>query len=377
VEYEFIWDLCFDIWNFAMATVKVNLKQIIDNSYDIVIGTSLNEATKNMASLKLGSKYFVITDTNVAKLYGKMLVQTLSQYTSNSKLLSIPAGERSKNRKVKEQLENQLLSLKAGRDSVIIALGGGMIGDLAGFVAATLHRGVPYVQIPTTLLAQVDSSIGGKVAVDHPFGKNLIGAFYQPKKVYIDVSTLKTLSNAEFSNGMAEVIKYGAILDRKLFEYVEQHCKEILKRKTEVLVKIIKRCCELKRDVIQKDEKEIGLRRILNFGHTIGHAIEVLSHYKISHGKAVAIGMSAEARISASYGLIGKTSVIRLENLLKSFSLPTELPPNTNLKTLFQATMQDKKVRDGIVHYTLLEHIGKAKVGVPLSVSEAMKLFLK
>lgn len=353
--------------------VHINLRKTIDDSYDIVIGTRLKQMAKDILSLKLGSKYFVITDTNVAKLYGK----SFSQMLPSSKLLTIPPGEQSKNRKTKELLENQLLSFKAGRDSVIIALGGGVIGDLAGFVAATLHRGVPYIQIPTTLLAQVDSSIGGKVAVDHPLGKNLIGAFYQPKKVYIDVSVLKTLPEKEFINGMAEVIKYGAILDEKLFTYLENHRNELLKRKNHVLVKIIKRCCELKRDIVQKDERETGLRRILNFGHTIGHAVELISNYKVPHGYAIAIGMVAESKISVSMGLLSGLDFSRLANLLLQYKLPITFSRKLNATELFNATLQDKKVRNGIVHYTLIERIGKAKVGVPLNTSKAIKLFFQ
>jgi len=356
------------------TTVKVNLKRFIDDSYDVVIGTSLKQAAKDIASLKLGSKYFLITDTHVARLYGRKFVQSFS---GKAQLLIVPAGEQSKNRKTKEQLEDQLLAHKAGRDSVIIAHGGGVIGDLAGFVAATLHRGVPYIQIPTTLLAQVDSSIGGKVAVDHPLGKNLIGAFYQPKKVYIDVSTLKTLLEKEFINGMAEVIKYGAILDKNLFEYLEKNYSAILKRKEQTLFHIIKRCCELKRDVVQNDEKETGLRRILNFGHTIGHAVETLSHYRMSHGNAIAIGMIAEAKISVSLGILSKLDFTRLANLLLQYKLPITLPRTSNVVEVFNATLQDKKLRDGVVQYTLLERIGKAKVGVPLSAKEAMRLFLQ
>lgn len=360
-----------------MHRLHINLKTKVNNSYSILIGTSLSEAAKDIVRLRLGSKYYVITDTNVGKLYGKQFVKAIARHTDNVKLLKIPAGERNKNRRTKELLEDKLFKTNAGRDSVIIALGGGVIGDLAGFVSATLHRGVPYIQIPTTLLAQVDSSIGGKVAVNHPLGKNLIGAFYQPKKVYIDVSTLKTLPHSEFINGMAEVIKYSAILDKKLFSYLEANKHQILKRKKDTLVHLIKRCCECKRIIVERDEREHGLRRILNFGHTVGHALEIVSTQPISHGKAIAIGMVAEAKISATLGLCSNDDVKRLENLLQLYGLPTSIPSNINLRKLFAATAQDKKSRQGIVHYTLLETIGKAQVGIPLSYREALSLFLQ
>ncbi len=355
--------------------LRVHLKKVVDDSYDIHIGMSLADAVKHIAKMKLESKYFIITDANVQKLYGKKLSRLMTDSNLETVLLSIPPGEEYKNRQTKALLENELLKLNAGRDSVLIALGGGVVGDLVGFVAATLHRGVPFVQIPTTLLAQVDSSIGGKVAVDHPLGKNLIGAFYQPKAVFIDTTTLHTLPDSEFSNGMAEVIKYAAIMDADLFEFLDSNTKKILNKDERFLNKIIKRCCELKRYVVERDEKENDLRRILNFGHTVGHALESLMKYKMSHGQAVAIGMVVETKISVSIGLIEPDAVECLESMLRKYNLPTEIPSKINLAKLFEATLLDKKAKSGIVHYTLLEEIGKAKVGVPLTHKEALKLY--
>ncbi|MBI3766041.1 MAG: 3-dehydroquinate synthase [Ignavibacteriales bacterium] len=289
-------------------------------------------------------------------------------------LLTVPAGERSKSRRSKELLENNLLALGANRDSLIVALGGGMVGDLAGFVAATLLRGIPYIQIPTTLLAQVDSSIGGKVAIDHPLGKNLIGAFYQPQKVYIDIGALKTLPDREFSNGLAEVIKYAAILDSELFDELEQKQSKILSRDEKSLLNIIKRCCELKKSVVEEDEKETDYRRILNFGHTIGHAIERLSKYRIPHGQAVAIGMVAESTMSSHLGILPARHAERITSLLKMYNLPTEIPSTIKLEAIMRATLQDKKVHRGMTHYTLLERIGRARVGVRLSLKQARLL---
>lgn len=289
-------------------------------------------------------------------------------------LLSIPAGESSKHRQMKSMLEDQLLARGAQRDSVIIALGGGMVGDLAGFTAATLLRGIRYVHIPTTLLSQVDSSVGGKVAVDHPLGKNLVGAFAQPKKVYIDVSTLSTLSPREFSSGMAEVVKYGAILDRKLFSYLEDNSAAILRRRRSALELIVDRSCVLKRRVVELDERETGPRRILNFGHTIGHAVELLSKFAISHGEAVSIGMVAEATMSKALGLCHERDIRRLVHVLQQFSLPTSFPSRMRFETVLAATAHDKKSHMGTIDYTLLDRIGKARVGVPLTQLDAVRL---
>ncbi|MBA4311251.1 MAG: 3-dehydroquinate synthase [Chlorobiaceae bacterium] len=358
--------------------LHINLKKITDNSYDIIIGTKLSSVAGEIAKWNDVSKYFIITDSNVRRLYGNKFLKALQSHNVEAFIISVPAGEKSKTRKTKDQLENKLLKLNADRSSLIIALGGGVIGDLAGFVAATLLRGIPFIQIPTTLLSQVDSSIGGKVAVDHPLGKNLIGAFYQPKKVYIDVDTLKTLPVKEFRNGMAEIIKYSAILDNKLFSFLENNQSRITihsasrQRRASPqagggqasLIHLIYRCCELKKMIVEKDERETGLRRILNFGHTIGHAIESLSYYKLSHGEAVAIGMVAEAKISAALGLLKQSEVVRLNNLLQLYKLPTDIPSRMDRNKIVQLTYHDKKAQQGKVQYTLLNKIGKAIVGV-------------
>jgi 3-dehydroquinate synthase len=357
--------------------IRLKLLRTADNSYDIIIGTTLASTAKELAKSNEFSKYFIITDSNVKRLYGNEFLKTLCTNKIEAHLLSVPAGEKSKTRKTKEQLEDKLLKLNADRNSIIIALGGGVIGDLAGFVAATLLRGVPLIQIPTTLLSQVDSSIGGKVAVDHPLGKNLIGAFYHPKKVYIDVNALKTLSKKEFQSGMAEVIKYAAILDQNLFSFLLENHANIIHLKQASLIHIISRCCELKKMIIEKDERETGLRRVLNFGHTIGHAVESLSKYKLSHGEAISIGMAAEAKISTSLGLLKRSDMERLSSLLELYKLPTLIPPRMNLKKIIESTIHDKKVQQGEVHYTLLEQIGKARVGVKLTADKVIKSFNK
>ncbi len=355
--------------------LHINLKNITDNSYDIIIGTKLSSVAGEIASWNDVSKYFIITDSNIKRLYGDGFLKTLRSYKIEVHLLSVPAGEKSKTRKTKEQLEDKLLKLKADRSSLIIALGGGVIGDLAGFVATTLLRGIPFIQIPTTLLSQVDSSIGGKVAVDHPLGKNLIGAFYQPKKVYVDINTLKTLSEREFRNGMAEVIKDATILDSKLFSYLEKNHPKIISNSANGIlhpsyfIHLINRCCELKKMIVEKDERETGLRRILNFGHTIGHAVESLSNYKLAHGEAVAIGMVAEAKISAALGMLKQSEVERLNNLIQMYNLPTDIPSRMDRNKIVRLTCQDKKAEQGIVRYTLLENIGKAIVSVAVPIN--------
>ena len=344
------------------------------NSYDLHIGIGLERIGRVIMKKYPRELKFVITDANVQKLYVKRLIVAMLGVETPAQIVTVPAGELSKNRTMKERIEDELISLGAARDSLIIALGGGMIGDLAGFVASTLYRGIPYIQIPTSLIAQVDSSIGGKVAVDHPAGKNLIGAFYQPTAVYIDPAMLKTLPLREFRNGMAEVIKYAAILDARLFDFLENNRPAILNRVPSTLIKIVKRCCELKKNVVEQDPKEHDFRRILNFGHTIGHAVESLSRYRIAHGEAVAIGMAAEATLSASKGLLPKGECRRLFGLLEAYGLPTRIPEKMDRSALMSATLRDKKMKAGNVHYTLLERIGKARVGVIVSTGDARQL---
>ena len=345
-------------------TIRVNIPK--DKfSYDIQIGISFTKAAEDILRRYPGSKKFIITDSHVGRLYGKKLSRALNQ--SSRYTLVVPAGEKSKSQKTKDTLETELLQLHADRQSVIIALGGGMIGDLSGFVAATVFRGIPLIQIPTSLLAQVDSSVGGKVAINHPFGKNLIGAFYQPHHVYIDTSVLETLPDREFRSGLAEVIKYGAILDADFFKYIERNHQKILARDHTVLTAVIQRCCELKRNVVQKDERESGLRKILNFGHTVGHAIESLSHFRLLHGEAISIGMIAEAKLSTRTTGLALTDVFRLQSILDRCHLPTEISSSYSVHKLLPIISYDKKNAGGVVHYTLLASIGKAIIDVPVS----------
>jgi len=272
--------------------MKVNLKE----SYEIKFGSLKN--------LKLNG--IVVTETNVNKYY-KLNLPTVI----------FPAGEKNKTRETKQKVEDELIGLGINRDGIIIALGGGVTGDIAGFVASTLYRGIGYIQVPTTLLAMVDSSIGGKVAVDHPKGKNLIGSFYQPKLVYIDVETLNTLPKKEILNGLTEIIKHSFVYDKDYLEYLEKNYQNILDLDKNVLIHVIKRSIEIKARVVEKDEKESGLRKILNYGHTIGHAIELLSNFKLTHGEAVALGMYFESKIAVELGIMNKHDCDRQNHLLK------------------------------------------------------------
>ena len=287
-----------------MGNIKVNLKKTEDKSYDIVIEEGvLGQIPSLLKEAGLGHKFAIITDSTVELLYGAALSEEFIKNDLANKIITFPAGEQNKNRDTKAWIEDQMLEDKFGRDSVVIALGGGVVGDIAGYVAASYTRGLSYVQIPTTLVACVDSSIGGKTAVDTVHGKNLIGAFHQPWAVYIDVNTLLTLNEKEIREGLAEVIKYGVISDDNLFSFLEENMHLIFSYDKQALTHIIKRGCEIKAQVVEKDEKESNLRKILNFGHTIGHAVENLSDYKISHGGAISIGMVAEGKLAVEMGL--------------------------------------------------------------------------
>jgi 3-dehydroquinate synthase len=354
--------------------VDVRLKGTVDNSYSVRVGESLANTAKRIIRHQPASGYFIITDSNVRSIYGAPFLRRMNSGATPSHLITVPAGERSKSRLMKNRIEDKIMGLGADRDSLIIALGGGMIGDLAGFVASTLHRGVSYVQIPTTLLSQVDSSVGGKVAVNHPMGKNLIGAFYQPKGVYIDPSTILTLKEADFTGGLSEVVKYGAILDPSLFALLQRKNKEIMRRKPALMTHIIARCCELKSRVVHRDEKESSYRRILNFGHTLGHAVESASGYRISHGQAVAIGMCLEARIAEALGILSSRALLRLIGLLWAFDLPTELPAYISPETIVGLSRRDKKFRKGAVRYTLIGQIGSGIIDVPLQEKEVLRI---
>ncbi len=342
-----------------MVDIRVNLKKTEDKSYSIILDDGvLKDIPERIKEAGLGHKFAIITDSNVETLYGGDLAAGFSKNNLENKIISFPAGEQNKSRDIKAWIEDQMLENKFGRDSAVIALGGGVVGDIAGYVAASYTRGLPYVQIPTTLVACVDSSIGGKTAVDTPHGKNLIGAFHQPWAVFIDVSTLLTLSEKEVREGLAEVIKYGVISDSALFSYLEENLDQIFSYDKKALTHIIKRGCEIKAEVVEKDERESNLRKILNFGHTIGHAVENLSDYRISHGEAISIGMVAEGKLAAKMGLWLESDLDKLINLIKKAGLPTEIPENMKSDQIIDAMKLDKKSRSGQIEMVLPNKIG-------------------
>ena len=268
-----------------------------------------------------------------------------------------------------------MLRLALGRDSCIIALGGGVVGDLAGFAAATYMRGIPYIQVPTTLLAMVDSSIGGKVGVDTLHAKNAIGAFYQPKKVIIDLNFIKTLPKNEIANGLAEIIKQALIKDKNFFHFLEKNIDKILSYDLYILKQTIKRSCEIKASIVMQDEREKGIRKILNYGHTIGHAIESALNYKISHGQAIAIGMSYAAKLSAKLGFLHEGSVIRQNNLLEYIGLPHKLSHHKlKPRKILEHIQYDKKIINGKINFVLLNSIGDVIISDKITLEDIKQI---
>ena len=346
-----------------MHTVPVQLGH---RSYAIKIGAGLlARLGRECARLKLGARCAIITDTNVGRRFAKPAFNALATAGFSPSLIVVPAGETAKSLKTVQTCYDLLAAHRLERQSFIIALGGGVVGDLAGFVAATYLRGVAFVQVPTTLLAQVDSSVGGKVGVNLKAGKNLVGAFYQPRLVLCDLDTLKTLPEREFRAGLAEVIKYGIIRDAKLFAQLERDLPKLLRREPGTLAAVVARCCEIKAEVVGRDETEGGQRAILNFGHTIGHAIENISGYgKYLHGEAIAIGQVAAARLSCALtGLSGRDAG-RIGDLFQRAGLPCgiKLSPGQR-KKLFVAMKLDKKVSGGEIKFVLAEKIGRVVWG--------------
>ncbi len=343
-----------------MIHVDVKLKSITDNSYKVLIKAGiLDQLASDLVRDPLGFSYAIITDSKVKKLYGSRLKELLLKRISNVLLIDFPMGEKQKNRDIKARIEDSMFEAGFGRDSAIIALGGGVVGDIAGFVASTYTRGIPYIQVPTTLVACVDSSIGGKTAVDTKHGKNLVGTFYQPKRVYIDIDTLKTLEPKEIREGAAEIIKYAVIADERLFSVLEKDINKLFEFNEGFLSEIIMRCCRIKARVIEEDEKETNLRKILNFGHTIGHSIEKLSDYKLSHGNAISIGMVLEGTIAVKLELWNKNDLTRLELLLRRAGLPTKIPFSVRTGELIENMKIDKKSRGGHIQMALPSAIGK------------------
>ncbi|HAA33335.1 MAG TPA: 3-dehydroquinate synthase [Cyanobacteria bacterium UBA8553] len=318
-----------------------------------------------MSRLKLGKKVLVVSNPVIFKKYGKRAIAALELVGFEVSSCTLPAGERYKTLKSIQKIYDIALQNRLERSSTIVALGGGVVGDMAGFAAATWLRGINLVQVPTSLLAMVDSAVGGKTGVNHPQGKNLIGAFYQPRFVLIDPSVLQTLPPREFRAGMAEVIKYGIIWDAQLFAKLEAAKRlDQLRYVDEDLLELIVSCsCQAKADVVSKDEKEAGLRAILNYGHTIGHAVESLTGYKlVNHGEGVAIGMVAAGQIAVQLKMWNAAEAERQDALIEKTGLPTQLPSVLDIEAIIDTLQTDKKVKDGKVRFVLPTQIGAVTV---------------
>lgn len=308
----------------------------------------------------------VVTSETVAPIYAAVLMQQLAQCYSQSSTVVLPDGEEHKDWQTLNLIFDALLTHGCDRKTVLYALGGGVVGDMTGFAAACYMRGVPFVQVPTTLLAQVDSSVGGKTAINHPLGKNMIGAFYQPRLVVCDLATLDTLPDRELSAGLAEVIKYGPIADMAFFGWLEQHVDAVRARDRQALAHVVRRCCEIKAAVVAQDEHETGLRAILNFGHTFGHAIEAGMGYGVwLHGEGVAAGMVLAAELSRRMGLVDAAFVARLRALIERAGLPTRAPvldAQDNAGRYLQLMRVDKKAQAGEIRFVLIDGPGRAVV---------------
>ncbi len=342
-----------------MLCVNVELQE---RRYPILIGSGLLQDERSYP-IKRGDRVMIVTNPTVAQFYLDIVIYALEKRGCVVDHVLLPDGEKYKTLESLNLIFTALLQGNHGRDTTIIALGGGVIGDVAGFAAASYQRGVRLIQIPTTLLSQVDSSVGGKTAVNHELGKNMIGAFYQPSMVIIDTLTLNTLPKREVNAGLAEVIKYGAILDYEFFEWLEQHIDELVALNPEALQHCISRCCQIKADVVARDETEKGDRALLNLGHTFGHAIEThLGYGNWLHGEAVSTGMMMAAALSEELGDISIADVSRLEKLLAHANLPTVSPDTMQPEDYLPHMMRDKKVLSGKLRLVLLKSLGQAYV---------------
>jgi 3-dehydroquinate synthase len=339
-----------------------------ERSYPIIIESGCLQTIGNdLLSKKIGKRYGVIADDQVARLFGSTLMESLQLAGLEAELVTFPHGEASKTLQTIGDLAGRLIRLGFDRKDALIALGGGVTGDLTGFLASAFMRGIPFIQIPTTLLAQVDSSVGGKTGVDIPEGKNLVGAFYQPKVVYIDISVLKSLAKEELLGGLAEVIKYGVIRDSVFFQFLSDNRTGILDLEEKLITHMVYTCCRIKADVVSEDELEGGVRRILNYGHTIGHAVEGASDYTLIHGLAVAIGMAAAARLAVLTGHLTEVDAAKIIDLLKAYRMPVEIPKNLDRGRMKNYLLADKKVVGGKVHYVLPTGIGSTFITADVS----------
>lgn len=347
-----------------MSVFNVELRKIVDDSYEIEVGHELEK--KLISDIMNGlvgniRKFVVVTDSNVRELHADKICSLLAENGYKCDLIVIPAGETSKTRETKEYIEDTMLEKGYRRDCCVIAVGGGVVTDIAGFVAGTYGRGVPFINYATTLLAAADASVGGKTAVDTPLATNLIGIFNQPEKVYIDISAWKTLPPRQLSSGLAETIKHACLASSELFGYLNENMEGIFSFDDEVCEHIAEENCRIKYSVVMKDERESGLREVLNLGHTVGRAIETVSGYKLLHGEAVSIGLVAEVKLANKLGYCNEDDVKRVTELLKKAKLPTAIPDYIDREALVRKLYTDKKVRDGKLRFVLQDGIGAIK----------------
>lgn len=344
-----------------MSVFHVGLKRVVDDSYEIEVGFGL--ADKLIEDIKNGlvgkiKRFSVITDSNIKELYADDILKKLHEAGYRADLFVFPAGENHKTRQTKEQIEDAMLEKGYRRDCCIIAVGGGVVTDLAGFVAGTYGRGVPFINYATTLLAAADASVGGKTAVDTPLATNLIGLFNQPEKVYIDIACWKTLPAKQVSSGMAETIKHACLASREFFDFLSANMEKLLAVEKEACEHIAAENCRIKYEVVMKDERESGLREVLNLGHTVGRAIETVSDYRLLHGEAVSIGLVAEVRLSVKLGYMTEEEAEKVISLLASAGLPTAIPDYIDREKLVKKLYTDKKVRDGRLRFVVQKGIG-------------------
>jgi 3-dehydroquinate synthase len=347
----------------APHRIAVQLADAPAAGYEILVGSGLFAALPSILSRFCPAhRYAVITDDRVAELYALKLSRSLHGAGHRVDVFAFSAGEANKTRETWAVVTDAMLEAELGRDTALIAFGGGVPGDLGGFVAATYMRGLPLVQVPTTLMAMIDSSVGGKTGVDTSMGKNLVGAFHQPRAVVVDPDLLQTLPDAHLRAGLAEAVKHGAIADEEYLDWIEAAADELLAGDADALTRLIVRSVEIKAEVVSGDEREEGRRKLLNFGHTIGHAVESLSGYAVLHGEAVAIGMVEEARIGERCGVTAPGTSGRLRKVLARLGLPTAMPIELTAADVVQWTRSDKKARNGRVEYALI-----AGAGMPFS----------
>lgn len=345
-----------------------------ERSYPIFIGDNLLRDSERLGSFLGQNRPVIVTNETIAPLYLDILINTLHEH--QPLVFVMPDGEQFKTLQWFERLNAFLLEHNCGRDTCLLALGGGVIGDLTGFVAACYQRGIDFIQIPTTLLSQVDSSVGGKTAVNHPLGKNMIGAFYQPQAVFIDNRVLNTLPSKEFAAGMAEVVKYGLIYDADLFAQLEQHSDDIKAQHPQLLPQVIHRCCEIKAQIVAQDEKEAGLRALLNLGHTFGHAIEAHMGYgQWLHGEAVAAGMVLAAKLAVMRGWLSEQELTRIVTLLANYDLPTSAPEQMSCQDFIAHMRKDKKNKAGRIRFILPTAFGRCELIDDVSEAELDTLF--